>query len=389
MAKRNANGSGSIRLRSDGRWEARYTAGRNPKTGKQVQKCIYGKTQNEVRQKLNAITVSIDEGTYIEPSRMLAKEWFSIWIEQYVANTVKASTLYSYTRICNKYIIPHIGALRLLVLTPHAIQMMLNALHKDAGNGSGLSPKSIKNVHGVLHKALQQAVIVNYIRVNPADACTLPRIVKKDMATLDRSQISLFIDAIKGHEFEPLFLFTLFTGVRQSEAIGLRWGCINFDAGKVSINAQLLKNYSNSTYYIDTPKSDKASYITPASFVMDVLQKLKAQQNMQRQFAGLAWNDNDFVFTNALGEHLKHVTVYKHFKRIMSVIGLPGVRFHDLRHSYAVSALQAGDDVKTVQENLGHHTAAYTLDAYGHVTDEMKRESAARMDAFINGIHAS
>ena len=94
----------------------------------------------------------------------------------------------------------------------------------------------------------------------------------------------------------------------------------------------------------------------------------------------------NLVFTNEIGGHLTHGTVYKNFKRIISDLGLPEARFHDLRHSYAVAALQSGDDVKTVQENLGHHTAAFTLDVYGHVSERMKQESAARMEGFIKSV---
>ncbi|MDR2167334.1 MAG: tyrosine-type recombinase/integrase [Clostridiales bacterium] len=103
--------------------------------------------------------------------------------------------------------------------------------------------------------------------------------------------------------------------------------------------------------------------------------------------AGEAWNNPDnLVFTNELGEHLKHVTAYKNFKRIVKDLDLKTTRFHDLRHTYAVTSLQSGDDVKTVQENLGHHTAAFTLDIYGHVSERMKQDSANRMEQFIQGI---
>ena len=97
-------------------------------------------------------------------------------------------------------------------------------------------------------------------------------------------------------------------------------------------------------------------------------------------------NKDNLVFTNEIGENLVHLTVYNNFKRIAETLGIPDARFHDLRHSYAVASLSSGDDVKTVQENLGHHTAAFTLDVYGHVTDKMKRDSADRMDAFIKTV---
>jgi integrase len=251
----------------------------------------------------------------------------------------------------------------------------------------GLSPKTVKCIHGVLHKALEQAIKLGYIRANPADACQLPRLVKKEIKPLDKEQIANFLDAIRGHEFETLYLVTLFTGIRQSECIGLRWQCVDFENGNIVINAQIQRNRKSGEFYFEnTTKNDKVRRITPASFIMKALKKHRVEQYKARLLAGEAWTESDYVFTNALGEHLKHGNVYKKYKRIVKDLGIPLARYHDLRHSYAVSALQASDDVKTVQENLGHHTAAFTLDQYGHVTEQMKKESAARMDNFIKGI---
>jgi integrase len=181
---------------------------------------------------------------------------------------------------------------------------------------------------------------------------------------------------------------TLFTGIRQGEALGLCWDSINFDSGTILINKQLLKDKNNGQYYLTSIKNDKYRNITPAPFVMAALRNEKQRQEESRLMVGDEnWNNPDnLVFTNELGEHLKHVTVYKNFKKIVRELGLDDIRFHDLRHTYAVTSLQSGDDVKTVQENLGHHTAAFTLDIYGHVSERMKQESANRMEQFINGI---
>jgi integrase len=384
---RNAQGGGSIRQRKDGKWEARYTTGRDPGTGKQIQKSVYGNTQAEVRKKLVQISATIDEGTYTEPSRLTVGAWLDIWLSEYAVNSIKPSTLHNYKKCCNSYLKPNISAIKLTAINAPSIQKMINALHTGSDSKKGLAPKTIKNIHGVLHKALQQAVKLGFIRSNPADACTLPRLAKKEIKPLDREQITSFLEAIQGHEFETLYLITLFTGMRQSETLGLRWQCVDFAKGTILVNAQLLRNYGEGGYYFDeSTKNNKFRKITPAKFVMTALKKHKVEQMKSRLLAGVAWVESDYVFTNALGEHLKHVTVYKGYKRIVSSLGIPSARYHDLRHSYAVSALQAGDDVKTVQENMGHHTAAFTLDVYGHVTEQMKKDSADRMDMFIKGI---
>ena len=157
MSKKSANGNGSIRKKSKGRWE-----GFDPKTGKQIQKSIYGKTQQDVREKLTAITGEIDNGTYIEPSSQKVSEWLSEWLRDYIGN-VKPSTVKSYQDHVRLNINPYIGDVELSKLTPAMIQRMYNNLMED----KELSPKTVKNIHGVLHRALDQAQMLGYIRINP------------------------------------------------------------------------------------------------------------------------------------------------------------------------------------------------------------------------------
>lgn len=229
---------------------------------------------------------------------------------------------------------------------------------------------------------------VGYIRVNPANACTLPRIVKKEIKPLDEDATLLFIKAIQGHEHEIVFLVTLFTGMRQGEVLGLSWDCVDFDKGTLNINKQLQKAPGGgSTYSLTSPKNGKGRIITPAPFVMDLLRKQRRRQAEWQLKAGPVWENGwNLVFTNMVGDHLMPHTVYHNFKRVVASIGQPNTRFHDLRHTYAVNSIRAGDDLKTVQANLGHHTAAFTLDQYVHVTEQMNKESADRMQQFINMI---
>ena len=227
MAK-NARGAGSIRQRPDGRWEARYSAGFHPGTGKQIQKSIYGKTQKEVRQKLNQIITELDQGTYVTPSKMTVEAWMLTWLQDYIGN-VKPHTRRAYEDRIKLHVIPALGAVKLTDLTPPMVQRFVNDLGKERRNKKALSPKTIKNIHGVLHRALLQAVIIGYIRSNPADHCTLPRVVRPNIKPMDDNTISKFIEAVKGERYEDLFLITLFTGLRQGEVLGIQWNCIDFE----------------------------------------------------------------------------------------------------------------------------------------------------------------
>jgi integrase len=383
-SNRNAQGGGSIRKRKDGTWEARYTIGRDPGTGKQIQKSVYGKTQAEVRKKLQAACISIDEGIYMEPSKMTFGSWLDIWINEYVGD-IKPLTLKSYQSHINNHIKPALGAVKLSALCTHEIQKLYNDVYKGSDDKKALSPKTILNLHGVVHKALTQAIEIGYIKFNPADACKLPRIEKPKINPLEDYEITAFLQAIKGHKYERIYLVDIFTGMRQAEIIGLTWDCIDFENGTIYIYQQLQK--IKGIYKFGSLKNDKTRTITPAPSVMKVLQEQKKTQTEWHIKAGQAWDNKDnLVFTNEIGGHLAHFTVYKHFKLLVKSIGLSETRFHDLRHTYAVASLQSGDDIKTVQENLGHHTAAFTLNVYGHVSERMKKDSAQRMEGFIKGV---
>ena len=394
--RRNAYGAGSIRKKPvtrDGKqytyWEARYTTGSDPGTGKQRQKSVTGRTQKEVAQKLRQITTEIDAGTYQEPGKITVGEWLDIWSAEYLGN-IKPWTAEKYKSVIRTHIKPALGAIRLDALSAPAVQHFYNECGKDHDGKKGLAPKTVKNLHGVLHKALQQAVDVGYIRVNPTSSCKLPRVEKPEIEPLDSEQIVLFMQAIKGHRYETLYLVTLFTGMRRGEVCGLLWDCVDFAHGTICVKRQLQKvPGEREKAELTSTKNGKGRTIVPAASVMTLLKRHRAEQRTMRLRAGEAWQENNFVFCNELGQPLSAHTVYQNYKRIVASIGLPGSRVHDLRHSYAVASIMSGDDIKTVQENLGHATAAFTLDRYGHVTEQMKKASSERMEQFIRTVSGS
>lgn len=393
MAKRAAQGSGTIRKKTVTRsgkeytyWEARITVGRDPGTGKQVQRSFSGKTQKEVREKMQAAAVELNNGTYQAPCKLTVGQWLDIWTAEYLGN-VKPATAFLYNQQIRLHIKPRLGAIKLDTLTTPTIQSFYNALLVERDDKPGLSEKSVRNIHGILHRALKQATLIGYLRFNPADACVPPKVVRKDILPLDEEQTSAFLKAIEGHPHELLYKITLFTGLREGEVLGLMWDCIDFDRGAVTVKRQLRKDQQKGGgYYLSTPKSGKPRTLTPAPWVMKLFKLQRARQAEQRLRVGALWQDSGMVFTNDLGGYLSYRTVYDCFKRIVAKLGIPKTRFHDLRHSYAVASIAAGDDYKTIQSNMGHATAAFTLDVYGHVTDEMKQRSADRMEQYIKRV---
>ncbi|MBO5954251.1 MAG: site-specific integrase [Oscillospiraceae bacterium] len=383
QSKRTTSGMGSIRKITrtiNGKnytyYEARYTAGFDPGTGKQIQRSITDKSKKVVAQKLRAAMADLDAGTYKAPCKMTVAQWLDIWVAEYL-NSVKPLTKHNYNKQVQKHFKPALGAVRLDALDTHTIQRFYNSL-----SASGLSPETVKNLHGILHCALQQAIACDYITRNPADACKLPKVTKPEIKPLEPEEIARLLKEAEQDDYCNLFIVAMFTGMRQGELLGLAWECVDFKSGIITVKQQL--QCKDGDYFLETPKSGKNRTILPAPIVMDALRNQLQRQQKEQAQAGKMW-DNQFnlVFTDALGKYLVRRTVVKHFKKISQRAGISDdARFHDLRHSFAVSSLYAGDDIKTVQANLGHATAQFTLDVYGHVTQKMRQDSANRMQKF-------
>lgn len=381
---RAASGAGSIRQRPDGLWEARISVGSDPATGKPIRRSIYGKTQREVKTQMTAILKQVDDKAYTPPTKMKMRDWLNQWMETYCKRKVKPLTYSSYEGIIKNHIIPAIGNVQLQQLNGKHIQDLYNTM-----TDAGLSGKTVKNVSAVLHKALNQAVTLKYIPLNPCIGSELPASVKHEIRPLTDDEIPLFLNEIEDSPMRNAFALCLFAGLREGECLGLSWGQVDFQRGRITISQQLQREKKKGgEYYISSStKSGKTRTIEPPPIAF---QYLKAERNRQlenRFKAAEAWdNPDNLVFTNELGGHLAIITFYRHFKKIAAAIGRPDARPHDLRHSCATVALASGADIKSVQDLLGHATASFTLDVYGHVSDKMKQDTAARMQNYYDSL---
>ena len=377
---RAASGSGSIRQRPDGMWEARLTVGTDSGTGKPIRKSVYGKTQAEVRKKMTATQRAIDNGTYQAPDKTTVSQWLDTWMETFCAVKVKPLTFSSYAVAIKNHIKPSLGALRLQAVRGVHVQKLYNRMTAD-----GLSAKTVKNVAAILHKAFSVAVKQGLMQANPCDAAELPKAMHKEITPLTDSEIPLFLKAIKGHPFEGAYALCLFAGLREGECLGLSWDQVNFEARRITISQQLQHEKKRSAqYYIaPTTKSGKPRQIEPPEIAFQYLRAERKRQTENRLAAGPLWSNPD-----NLGRHLAISTFYKTFKRIVASIGRPDARPHDLRHTAATVAIAAGADIKSVQDLLGHATASFTLNVYAHTSDQMKKDTAARMQSYYDNLKA-
>ena len=211
--------------------------GYDPLTGKQKQATVSGKTQKEVQLKISEKISEVNQGTYQKPSKITLGEWLDTWLETYVASLVKPYTENSYRSICKNHIKPAIGAVKLERLEVTQIQQLYNRLQRE----DGLSAKTIKNVHGVLHRALDRAVKIKLIRDNPSDLCELPKVQRKEIVPLEQEQIAALLQELHGEPYENVYLVTLFTGLRQGEVLGLTWDCVDFERNTIYVSKQLQK----------------------------------------------------------------------------------------------------------------------------------------------------
>ena len=404
MARR-AKGTGNIRKRTVTRngkpytfWEASVTVGSDPGTGAQKRKYFTGATQKEVREKMQAAAVAVNDNDYFEPAKMTLAQWLDLWIKEYSADW-KPKTKEKYESICRIHLKPALGATKLNKLTTPQIQSFYNELgrtgkvtkKKDGtARKEALTPKSIRLVHGVLSKALNTAVKVGYIRRNPAELCTTPKLIKKEIRPLTDEQIQDFVRQCDNESYGRIYKLILFTGLREGEALGLTWDCVDLTKGELIISKQMQRQ-GNKDVLVPL-KNNKPRFLTVPPFVVQLLKDERIHQLEQRLKAGDVWQGwqsqedmkTALVFVRDDGNPITGASIYQRYKHIAAGIGAPESRVHDLRHTYAVLSLQNGDNVKTVQGNLGHATAAFTLDVYGHVSDKMKEDSAAKMQDYID-----
>ena len=381
MAKKRTNGEGNIRKRSDGRWEGRYTAGYNPTTGKRIIKNVLGKTQAEVREKLRR---TIEETCGLDVARAgeyTTGQWLEVWFNDYAMLKVRPSSHQTYRGYLDHHIKPYIGNIPLTKLSSLDLQRLYKKLLSDGRvdrieskkQPKGLSAKTVRNIHQIISSALKLAVEQKLIARNPAEGCALPKVERKEMQTLPVEQLTSFLREAKDSGVFVLYYIDLTTGLRRGELLGLKWSDIDLEKGDLRVQRQIGRIDGK---IIEMPLKTKNAYRT-LPLAADTIDILKAQK---KKVGGSPW-----VFPSPTGGPLSPDCVNNMLHRVLKRAGLPSIRFHDLRHTFATLALQNGVDVKTVSGMLGHFSAGFTLDTYAHVTTSAKREAAKTMGNILSG----
>lgn len=374
MAKRRKAGQGTLRLRKDGRWEGRivvdYNENGTPKT-----KSVTAKTKAECQKKLEELKQKCGIVTGKAKPDIPFGDWLDLWYKTYSKPTIRITTQLCYEDRIYLHIIPAIGGIPLNKLQQSDLQKFYADLKKNGRKtkveiyGPGLSDRMVRSCHATCRSALQKAVEENLIRVNPAVGCKLPPKKSKEMQVLTHDEMRRFLIQAKQDDFYEMALLELATGMRRGEICALKWDDLNFRTGELHIQRQAY--HVNHGVIISTPKtkSSDRTIVLPQSIV-NVLKEYRARC------------DSEWIFPSPKkeGEPIDPTSVYRKMRKVLDRAQCKQVRFHDLRHTFATTALEHGMDIKTLSAIIGHVSSATTLDIYSHITDEMQASAANKIE---------
>jgi integrase len=386
MAKKRGNNEGSISRRPDGRWMAQVTLGRDPTTGTLKRATFYGKTRQEAAGKLTQALQDAAQGTFVPPHRLTLGAWLATWLWEYKRPKLKAITFDSYAMLLRKHIKPALGHLPLRDVRPEQLQRFYNTL-----GAQGYSARTIRYCHTLLHGALQQAQKNSLIVRNVATLVELPRAVKKEMQTLSLAQVAgTLLPHVAGHPLEAAFVLVFTTGLRRGEVLALRWSDVDLERGVLHVRRTLVRARGSmgerSKLIVSAPKTAQAQRTIPLpAQCVTALRRHRAHQAADKLRLGVAYADQGLVVCQANGRPLDPRNFNRQFSRMLAQAGLPHIRLHDSRHTYATLLLEQRVPHKTVQVLLGHASAKTTLDIYSHVSLELEHQADRTLDAALGG----
>lgn len=379
MAKKRPDGDGMVRKRADGRWEGRIVIG-HKEDGTPIYKSVFAKTQKELMPRLHE-TISSYRGMELsENGSITLSEWMDRWLSEYAEPTLRPGTVCGYRGCIENHIRPALGRKQLRSVSRRDVQRFYNLLQRkqvqtrDHGAGHPLSSSMVRSIHMLLHEIMDAAVRARLISHNPTNGTTIPRCSYPPMQVLNEEQLDRFMEAIRDEPLWYDFFYTeLTTGLRRGEICGLKWEDLDESTGKLRVRRTIRVSPGGGLEVGET-KTEKGtrSILLPPS----TLHLLKER----RKTALTEW-----IFPSLLAPEkpVSPSAAYHRLKQILRSAGLPDIRFHDLRHTFATHALTSGVDAKTLSGILGHTNASFTLDTYTHVTTDMQKNASVIVGDFM------
>lgn len=406
MAKKRGNNEGTIRERKKGQWEGRVTIGRKP-DGKPNRVSFYGKSRQEVAEKINNALTKLQNGTFVEPNRVTLKQWLDKWMKVYQENTISPNFYARRQDLIRIHINPAIGDKALLKLKPADIKEFYNDLEKNGRkptkkkNGKtiplskdaspGLSTGTIRHIHNILNPAMRQAVKERLVPKNVVADVSPPKIVRtREARSLTKEEAKRYLAVLEEDRLYAAFVVELTTGLRRGELIGLHWSDLNFETGTLKIRRQIIRmrHPDGTTSLEHAPLKTPAAYrtIILPNVALAELKAHKARQAEERLLYGKLYQKEGLIFCSVWGEKLDTRCLYRIHCKALKDVGIPHTAFHNLRHTVATLLLQAGENIKTIQELLGHADPETLMTTYAHVLEEMKRSAADKLDDIFSEV---
>lgn len=385
--KTKGNGEGSImkNIRNGEQigWRGQITIGRT-ENGNLKYKNFYGKTKKEVQTKMDEYKRQMLIAIPTE-REMTVANWFYTWLFDYRKQDLKPKSFQRYHGIYKNYVENNeLGNIKLQDLRTTHLQRYYRSLLDEE-----VTPTTIKQINTNLKTCLGEAEKQGYIQKNWCKLVTLPKIDNsKEVKVLTKEEQQSFLEAIKGHELEMLFITTLGTGLRIGEILGLKWSDIDFKSNELHVNRSIQKvaKYENDKivgYEVieQTPKTKNSIRIIPVP--VNIIKKLKSYKKEQLEnilLVGEAYENKNYVFCDKLGKTIEDKKPGRNLKTILNKLNIEPMKFHALRHTYATRLFEANIPPKTVQTLLGHADIETTMNIYTHVMKETKLEAVEKIN---------
>ncbi len=371
---------GHITKRSPGTWSIVIELGRDNNGKRKQQWSTVNGTKKEAETEMRRIITSIENGDYIEPSKLTVGKYLERWLEQ-IKPTITTKTYIRYESICIKHLVPALGNHKIKRLAGLHIESYYTKARKEGRiDGKGrLAERTLLHHHRVLSEAMKHAVKLKLRSSNPASDVTTPKPTKVRVTALDEEQTVALLKVAENTELYAPILFAVTTGLRRGEIVGLKWADIDLENAIVSVNRAVQQ--TKGLVEIKLPKTTSGTRsISIPGIAVDALQVHKAAQNKQRLLCGPVYQNDDWVFARDDGALWKPDSFTQAYRRFIEKSGLPKVGFHTLRHSHASQLLKMGVHPKVAQERLGHSSIAITMDLYSHLLKGVQKEAANKID---------
>ena len=374
MATRRGRGEGSISKRADGRWMAQADLGWQ--NGKRCRKAVYGHSKREVQEKLRELLHRKERGLSPVPERETVGTFLQRWLDVRRSH-VRSRTYARYEQIVRAHLLPSLARIRLAKLTPQDVTECLR--HVEAAGSAYMA----RGAREVLRTALNQAVRWELVTRNVAALTDAPRHRARQIEPLTPGQAAALLKAVASHRLEALITVAVGLGLRQGEALGLRWGDVDLEAGVLAVR-QTLERAGTEPRFGEPKTARSRRTINMPGIVTAALRRHRTRQLEERLAAGARWRESRLVFTTTIGTTMDKSRLHTIFKGILRAAGLPSIRYHDLRHTAATLLLAQGVDPRTIMETLGHSQISLTLNTYAHVMPALQRQAAAKMDEILS-----